>query len=386
MPNYLRSVIVLCLLVFCTARAGEPATELTIKDLALLSEAVVIARVGDFSPSPTKDGGSLALWIERSLKGRLQGGRDIIWIARKDLPKADVSPQLWLLFLGKLPNGLWTVHSAGNTEAKIALNEANSPVIAEVNKVIGSYGDRALPEPPSPAEINEWIHKAGKGSRQAREDAIAKLVSAGDSARQELLAADSSPEREIANAARTLLALTGGGPAVNNVRLTLEPEKIELGDEESRTITVHFVNVTSRPIKIVTGLSAWGDNVQAAVAFDVRPLLVRDAQPLKPNMPDGYLQPSTGAAPLPIVRIAPAYGSVPVAVKISVEPALIAGKKVRLIKFPQGSIELPTGGDSYKMRVRFECPGPRPDQQRLIDDNYWAGGQLMSNEMTLVVK
>jgi len=38
------------------------------------------------------------------------------------------------------------------------------------------------------------------------------------------------------------------------------------------------------------------------------------------------------------------------------------------------------------MRVRFECPGPRPDQQRLIDDNYWAGGQLMSNEMTLVVK
>ncbi|MCY3022022.1 MAG: hypothetical protein NTW87_23670, partial [Planctomycetota bacterium] len=65
--------VVLGLHLFADDTATRP--QLTVKELAVLSEAVAVARVGMVSAAPAADGGAAALWIERSLKGRLRGGR-----------------------------------------------------------------------------------------------------------------------------------------------------------------------------------------------------------------------------------------------------------------------------------------------------------------------
>jgi hypothetical protein len=55
------------------------------------------------------------------------------------------------------------------------------------------------------------------------------------------------------------------------------------------------------------------------------------------------------------------------------------------LKFAHGYVVL-DGAAKYSVRVHFDCPGPRADQLRLLAANYWRGGQLVSNEITLIVK
>jgi len=72
-------------------------------------------------------------------------------------------------------------------------------------------------------------------------------------------------------------------------------------------------------------------------------------------------------------------------VQIELERSTVDGQEQRRLKFPHGFVPLP-GPGRYAVRVTFACPGPRPDQTRLIEANYWGGGQLVSNEITLIVK
>ena len=148
------SATVLCLLA-ALARADGPAKPaLTIEDLAMFSEAVIIARVGQTAAAPEKHGGSVALWVEQLLKGgKLHAGRDIIWVPKNELPQAEVN-SWWLLFLVQNGDGSWHVQNGGNEKNLIRLENRKAPVIAEVSKYVGSYGPPPLPEAPSVASAD----------------------------------------------------------------------------------------------------------------------------------------------------------------------------------------------------------------------------------------
>lgn len=396
-----------CLLLACAcccaaaAESAARAQELAPKELAVLSDAVAVARVGAASPAPAADGGALALWIERCLKGRLQAGRDIIWVPRKELPNGEPGPVLWLLFLARNADGSWHVQSGGREGKAIKLDGPNAPIIAEVAEYAGRCGAQPEPEPPCESEIALWIRKAAKGSHHASREAFDRLLAAGDGARPQLVAAASSRESESAAIAHTLLPLTGGGPAVNGLRLRLEPEAVTLKPGERRVLTVQFANLTGREMKVVTGQAAWGDNVLAAAAYEARFLCIgqtcpdhevcddcrQRARPPAPTvLPQAYGAAQAGAAkPLPLVRAVPALGTTPLPVEIQLESATVDGKEQLRLKFPHGHIALSETG-KYDVRVHFDCPGPRADQQRLLDANYWRGGQLTSNRIILAVK
>jgi len=365
-----------------------------LEQLAVLSDVVAIARVGAASPAPAAGGGALALWIERALKGRLQSRRDIVWVPRLELPKAEPGPSLWLLFLAQAADGSWHVQNGGRESNLIKLAAPNAPVVAEVAKYAGACGAAPEPEGPDETEIARWIQKAGKGGQDARREALDKLFAAGDSARAQLQVAALSQEREVAAAARTVLPLTGGGPAVNALRLILEPASVTLQPGERRQVTVNLANLSGQELKVVVGQSTWGENVLAAAAYEVRFMGPESEQgagkhgtraPEATVLPKEYGVPQPGASkPLPLVREVPAWSATPLPVELALERATVDGKEQTRLKFPHGHIDLPQPG-KYSLRAHFDCPGPRPGQQRLLDANYWRGGQLVSNEIVLIV-
>jgi len=121
-------------LVWCcaaTVSAAEPAKlDDAIQQLAVESEAVVVARVSSQAALPRESGGSFALWIVRSVKGRLRGGRDIIWVGQKELAGGEVSPQLWMLFLQRGSQGDWHIKSGANNAGLVKLTDLRAPVLA----------------------------------------------------------------------------------------------------------------------------------------------------------------------------------------------------------------------------------------------------------------
>ena len=359
-----------------------------VQRLALAADAVVIARVGTNSALPEKTGGSLALWVEHALKGKLRAGRDIIWVPKRELAKADVGAQLWLLFLEREGSGQWHVLAGDNNAGIIAVDSKKAPVVASVQRYLGSYGPPAEPDAIDIGEMCALIKRAARGSQESRRAAYLELLKSPDSVRPQLLATLTSDDREEGALARTLLPLTIGGPVVNGLRLGLDPETIELPAGEKRILTVHFANLTETPIRIVTGLSTWGDNVRASAAYDVRPLAdpKKPGAPLATVLPNGYGEHKKGElAPLPVVNVAPDFSTLPVAVELSVEKISVDGKDVLRLKFPHGHVDLP-GAGKYGLRCTFACPGPRADQDRLIEQNFWRGGQLVSNEVVVDVK
>ncbi|MCY3023897.1 MAG: hypothetical protein NTW87_33375, partial [Planctomycetota bacterium] len=311
-------------------------------------------------------------------------------------------PARWLLFLARSADGSWHVQTGGRDENVIKLDASNAAIVAETARLAGGSGAEMEPESPADQEIGLWIKQAGTGSRNTRRESFARLLAAGDSARPQLLTASSSADREVANAARTLAALTGGGHAVNGLRLILEPASLALKDGEKRVLTVQLANLTDRDIRVVTGQGAWGEVVRAASGYEVRvqgPMTGSESggtgasgysaakqPPLPTVLPKTYGVPSEGSGPpLPLVRVVPSFGTLPLAVEVELERATVAGKDVRRLKFPHGYIVL-EGSEKYSVRVHFDCPGPRLNQQRLIEANYWAGGQLVSNDVTLGLK
>ena len=377
-------------------KAALPATE-----VAVLCEAAIVAHVGSISNGPAADGGSLAFWVDRVLKGRLVGGRDIIWIPRKEVPKTvQADGKLWLLFLSSLGDGSWHVQTGGNEANIESVDSISSPKLVEISKAIGSYAPRQANEGPGDAELVTLVRKAARGSQEARSDAKQKLLAGGDSVRNYLSSLTTSDEHLTATLARTLLPLFNGGPAVQDLRLSLEPAALAMTPGDMRNITVNFVNLSTDDMRIVTGQSAWGENVLAAGAYEVRAVsATRDdngekktaakgaaAELLPSIMPAEYGKARTaGGSALPLVGSAPGMGMLPIAVSIELEKFTADGKELRRLKLPHGHVVLP-GPGKYALRARFACPGPRPDQQRLIDAHYWGGGQLVSNEIILVVK
>jgi hypothetical protein len=370
------------------ADPGTAKPVLTITDLAVFSEAVVVARPRMITNSPKSTDGAVALWIEKSLKGRLRGGRDIIWVPRNELPKAEVGGAMWLLFLTQLGDQSWHVQTGNSEKNLITVDSLTAPVLAEVSKAVGNYAPRADAEPASAEEVAQWIHKAANGSRKARNEAFANLIAAGDSARSELLLAASSDDRETANVGRTLLPLTMGGPAVNGLRLSLEPTKQLLKIGERKMLTVNHVNLAERDIRVVTGTAAMGDNILSAAAYEVFPITDKSAsaQALATVLPSTFgATIAGGGSPLPVIRVVPNLSVLPLTVDVTVENVMLDGKPELRLNFPHGYVALP-GPGKYSVRVRFSGPGPRVDQQRLIDANYWGGGQLVSNTVELEIK
>jgi hypothetical protein len=361
----------------------KAAPVLTLSDLAIFSEAVVVGRVGALSSEPAKNGGSVALWIERMLKGgRLRANRDIVWVPGNQLPKAEAG-QHYLLFLSQLGNGAWTVQTGGSEKNVVRLTDPKDPVLAEVSKAVGSYGPPAGVEAPAEGEVSEWIRKASRGSQEARREAYAKLIAAGDYARAELISECQNGDRDMAVVAQTVLPLITGGPAVNGLRLGLEPGLLEIDSTEPKNLQVNFTNLSKYELRVVTGSAAHGDVVLAASAYEIRPLSAGakigkvEGAPLPTVLPVEYGAAIAGSSPLPQVRSVAAMTVSPLTIRIELE-----GKR---LKFPHGFVELP-GLGRYAIRVKFACPGPRPDQERLIASNLWGGGQLVSNDIELVVK
>lgn len=376
-------------------QAGETRPALPATEVAVLCEAVVVAHVGSATPSPAANGGSLAFWVDRTLKGRLNGGRDIIWIPQKELPKVQPNDKkLWLLFLSSLGDGSW--HIAAGSEAE-TVESVNAPKLAEISKAIGSFAPKLDGEAPDDAELVSLVKKAARGSQEARRDAMQKLLAGGEGVKMYLSSLTTSDEHDVATLARTLLPLFNGGPAVKELRLSLEPLTLAMTPGDIRNLTVNFANLSTNSMRIVTGQSAWGENVLAAGAYEIRQLSGDDgdkkaaaksaaAAPLPSIMPADYGKPRTeGGSALPLIATAHDMSLMPLTVGIELEKFAADGKELRRVKFPHGHVVLP-GPGKYALRVRFACPGPRPDQQRLIDAHYWGGGQLVSNDIVLLVK
>ncbi len=377
----------LCAILLCcsTLYAADSSVSLPATEVAVLAEAVVVAHAG----SASADGNWLAMWVDRTLKGRLQGGRDIIWIQRKELPKTQNDGKLWLLFLSSLGDGSWHVQSGGN-EANIQIvDSVQSPKLNEISKAIGSFGPPPPPEPPSEGLASEWIRRAARGSEESRRENKLKLLAAGDSVREDLVNWSKTGEHETAALARMMLPLLSGGPVVNDVRLVMEPTVLPLCIGEMRNLTVNFANLSGDDIRIVTGQSAWGENLLASGAYELRPAEAAGKAPaanIPAVLPQNYGRPKTaGSAPLPLVGVAPAMSMLPIAVGIELEKITLDGKDQIRLKFPHGHFIIP-GPGKYILRAKFAGPGPRPDQQRLIDQHYWGGGQLVSNEIVLQIK
>ncbi len=386
MPRVCTGII--CLLMASAASAAgvekNPPLSGDTLQLAVVSEAIVVARAGAGMAIVEGEGRSVALWIEHTVKGPLRGSRDIVWVHGKELPaQMESGGKAWLLFLKPGVDGYWHVQNGG-----AAVLGADDPAVAAVANFLGVRGAPPEPEPPSNDEMGLWIKKAAKGSKEARRQAFESLLAAGDSARPQLLSALGDAEREVAAVARTLLALCGGGPAVNNLRLVLEPAKLELSPGGKRMLSVNFANLAAQEMKVVTGRTNWGDNVQAAAAFDVRPQPAaagKSSPALPTTLPLAYGKPGLQESPpAPLVRTISAHGALPVAVEVRLETISLDGKNLLRLFFPHGHVDLP-GPGAYAVRVYFDCPGPRPEQTRLLE-NYWKGGQLVSNAITLTVK
>lgn len=366
-----------------------PPAKRDLTSLAARADAVVLARAGQISPRPESTGGTVALWVEHAYKGALQGGRDIIWLPKNDLPKAEIGPALWLLCLELKGDGTWHMLSGEGSPAIV--DGPASPAAKAAAEGAVLFSPRKTASGVDKDDLNLWVKKAGKGSTKARREAFASLLAAGPAARTHLEGAVASNDPEIANTARRLLPLVNGGGPANGISLMLEPARTILAEDGKQYLTIHYANQTDREVRVVVGTSAWGENVAAATAYDVRKLDGdKDAPPvyLKATLPESYgklLQ--DGAAPLPLTRVAPVFGTYPVQVEIQVQKSEVGGVIKRRLNFGYGFVELPGDGvGRYAVRVHFECAGPRPDQKTLIDANFWQGGRLVSNEVILTVR
>jgi hypothetical protein len=313
----------------------------------------------------------------------------------RELPKAAASPY-WLLFLVQEPGGKWHAAAGADGAGPVAVKDLQSDPVPAVKRFLGSYGPPPEPEPPSEGDIEALIRKAANGGQDTRNEAFLALLAAGDGIRQSLEAAAENSDHQIAAVGRTLVPQTQGGPAVNNVRLSLTPGIIGLRPGESRVLGVHLANRTELDIRVVTGVSTRGDNVTASAAYEIQKVLegaelgdkpTRRLGPvLRTTLPKDYGISAESNAPLPLLKKIPSFATLDVGVELHLQlMALGDGKETWVLGFPQGHVEIP-GPGTYLVRVRFDCPGPRPDQPQLVEQNYWGGGQLLSNDIKLIVK
>jgi hypothetical protein len=320
----------------------------------------------------------------RSLSGGLRGGRDIIWVSNDDMPNVEAGDTLWLLFLKRGQEGQWHVLRGAHDEGLTRVPSAQAPAVAAAGAFFGNHGEKPSPEPPPDEEVKQWIEDAANASRKDAAIAKAKILAAGDAIRPYLQAVEGDSERSIAAAARSLLPLTGGSPAVNGMRLMLRPEAMEIHDGDTQRLTVNFGNITANEIVVVTGQAATGEVVRSIAAFDIRPVALQKDAPapeaLKLTIPE-YAERNAG--PNPFVHTIQPFTVFPVDVELSLERIKGAENCFRL-KFPFGQVDLP-GLGKYALRVHFDCPGPRPGQERLLEQNFWGGGQLISNTIILNV-
>ncbi len=380
-------------LVWCcaaTVSAAEPVKlDDAIQQLAIESEAVVVARVSSQAALPREAGGSFALWIVRSVKGRLRGGRDIIWIGQKDLPGGEVSPQLWMLFLQRGSQGDWHTKPGANNAGLVKLTDLRAPVLLSTLRFIGDHG-----EPPDFSEalgdgdIKGWIEQAANGSRDGSHEGLAKLAEQGPYIIPILQKYEAQPERSISAAARTLLPLVTSGPPVNGLRLALHPASVEFHDGDRRVINANLANITGTEINVVSGTTLTGESLRAVTAFDI---FAADGKgrPTGPALktvftPSAIAADSPKSSTLPVQHTVAGFAEQPLALELNLEAKKDAGKTSIRLNFPQGYVDLPEFG-TYAIRAHFDCPGPRVDQQRLVDENYWGGGQLISNEILITV-
>ncbi|HEY3322596.1 MAG TPA: hypothetical protein VGP72_19210 [Planctomycetota bacterium] len=381
--------LLLCVLAAMPSRAGESPAPVTIADLAILANDVVIAHAGAVVGSEWT-----ALWIDRVLKGDdLRGGRDIIWVRQREIPRAETNGKSWLLALNRLGDGTYHVANGGSDANLVTIENMQAPVVAQVIKAIGAYGPRPAPEALN-GDVAEWIKRAARSETATRNEAMLKLLAAGESARPQLTAAGCGTDRDQAGVARTLLPLLEGGPVAGNMRLILGPATLALQPGDIRNLGVNYANLSAEEVQIVIGSSAWGANLLASASYELRALPVRKegeqqpaaGAPIKAILPDDYGKAKQGGfTGLPMVRVVTAFGALPVAVDVELERVTLDGKEVRRLKLPNGHFMLP-GPGRYGLRARFDCPGPRPDQPELSSGGYWRGGQLVSNEIVVVVK
>ncbi|HYF49738.1 MAG TPA: hypothetical protein VEJ63_10055, partial [Planctomycetota bacterium] len=240
--------------------------------------------------------------------------------------------------------------------------------------------------------VQSWMKSAARGSQERRREAMLHLIRGGDSVVPVLNQGLSDGDHQIVSLAQTLLPIMQGGPVVNGLRLTLDPGRVELSPGQQRIITVNYSNVSDQPVRVVTGASTWGDNVVSAAAWEVRPVSINAegkttlGEALPTVLPFGFGQLREGeSAPQPLTRVTQAFAQTAIAVSLRVEKVQVDGKDVTRLLFPHGHVDL-AAATQYQLRVRFECPGPRADQRRLIDAQYWMGGRLVSNEILLDVK
>ena len=382
----------LALVCFCVSsvRAAE-IDKLSdgLQQLAAESEAVVVARVNSVSAQPRESGGALALWIVRSIKGRLHGGRDIAWIGQKDLPGAELGPQLWLLFLQRGQNGDWHTRSGLNNEGLVKLSDLRAPVLSSTVRFLGDHGEPPdFPEAIDEGEIKGWIEQAANGSRAGSLEGFSKLAAQSPYIIPILQNYESQSERSISAAARTLLPLVTSGPPVNGLRLGLRPGTVELHDGDRRVITAVFANVTAVDLTVVTGTTLTGESVRAITAYDIFKTDAKDRPEGSPlatvlTAPD-VVADNPKSVQMPIRHVIPAISVYPAEVDLTLECKKDGARAGVRLNFPQGYIELP-GFGTYALRAHFDCPGPRVDQQRLIDEHYWGGGQLVSNDILITV-
>lgn len=382
----LRCCVVAALLVTSVLRAESAAgSPETFEELALRADAVAVARVGALSRE------AAALWVVRALKGRLRSNCDIVWVPSKELPQADAGAALWLLCLSRGLDGSWHVMTGGRPENAVRLDRPDADAAANLAKLLGPGTSAA--RVPADAELELWVKKAAKGSEHARRDAIDNLVAASDAARPKLAAAAESSDKELAGTARKLLPLTGGGPVVNDLRLVLRPATVALQESGRAILGVDYANLSRRDITLVTGTTRWGENVLASASYELRPLGPEtpdgDAKPAGPALPTSLsksygVEPGS-AAPIPRAAVVPALDVKSVGVEIKLERAKEGDKDELRLRFPHGYIAIP-GPGRYSLSVRFACPGPQSGQGRLLAANYWGGGQLVSNPVTVIVK
>ena len=370
--------------------AAEPEKlDDALQQLSVESEAVVVARISSQASLPKESNGSFALWIVRSIKGRLRGGRDIIWVGQKDLPGAEVGPQLWLLFLQRGSQSDWHTKVGANNAGLVKIPDLRAPVLLSTIHFIGNHG-----EPPdyaeelSDADLKGWMEQAANGSRDGSHEGLAKLAEQGPFVIPILQKYEAQPERSVSAAARTLLSLVVSGPPVNGLRLALHPGTIEFHDGERHVINANLANITSKEMNVVTGVTLTGESLRAVTAFDV---FRADAKghlsgpALKTVFtPSASATENPKSSALPITHTVAAFSVLPLALELNLECKKDAGKTSIRLNFPQGYVDLPEFG-SYMIRAHFDCPGPRLDQQRLVDENYWGGGQLISNEILISV-
>ena len=382
----------LSVLTLASVRGDEAAISEGQKLLAIKSDAVVVARVGMLSPAVKDNPAFAALWVERAMKGSFTGGRDIVWVSCRSFPKAEVGASLWLVFLTRAADGVWHVHNNEAGEGLVEVKSTTAPEVARVAKFTGHYAPPTEIETLSDGDLVELLKTAARGSQERRRESMLRLIRGGPAVVPALETALSSDDHQDVSLAQTLLPLMRGGPAVNGLRLSLEPEAVELKPEQRRIISVNFSNVSDQPMRIVTGASTWGDNVVSSSAWEVRPINVDENGKATPGaalptvLPFGFGQPKEGdARPQPLVRVAPAFAQAPIAVPLRLEKVQVDGKDVLRLFFAQGHVDL-TAATRYSLRVKFECPGPRADQRGLVDAQYWGGGRLVSNEMILEIR